>query len=338
MSILRYAGIVILLLVASCTQNEPQRPPPPSAPSAASPPLRVCVGTSLSLLMIIAQQKGFFAREGLRVDITSFLMGRDALEAMLAGRCDVATSADTPVADYVRTRDDLRVIAGIASTDRLGYLVARRETGIRSIADLKGHRVGVTRGTAPHYFLDLLLNKSLLTEKDLKLTFMNGGTLREALLNGTVEAIATADLNALRMKEELGDAVVLITDPGISRNHGYLSLKESTLATKRNQLKRLLTALKGAEQWAAEHPAETSGLLAAYLKVSPRIADRMLEGLAPRLSLETAMIMTLEDNARWLKEREGVKTEHKSFRGVIRPELLQEVAPESVSLNWGALP
>lgn len=334
MSIFRYAGIVILLLVASCTQNEPQRPPSPhSGPSSASAPLRVCVGTSHSLLMIIAQQKGFFAREGLRVDITSFLMGRDALEAMLADRCDAATSSDTPVADYGRKRDDFRVISSIASMDRYGYIAARRNTGIRTVADLKGRRVGVAKGTGPHYFLDLVLNKNLLTEQDLKLTFMDADTLRGALLNGTLEAIATSDLNALRLKEELGDGVVLISDPGISRNYGYISLKESTLATKRDQLKQLLTALKAAEQWAAEHPAETSGLLAAYLKISPRIADRMLERVVTRLSLETAMIMTLEDNARWLKEREGGKTEHKSFRRVIRSELLQEVAPESVSLN-----
>ena len=158
------AAVLSLCLACSRTDGEHAAAGKASAPSE---PLRICAGTSYSILLPIAAQKGLFAREGLNVELKQYAIGRDAMEAMLAGNCDVATTADTPVADYGIVRDDLRVIAGIAKSDALNCLVAAKDSGIRRASDLKGHAIGVTKGTAPHFFLDILLNKHGLTEKDI---------------------------------------------------------------------------------------------------------------------------------------------------------------------------
>ena len=315
------------LLLAACSRHEPSTSAPPL-------PLRICTGTTYSVLLAIANQKGLFAQQGLKVELVPHAIGRDALEAMLADKCEVATSADTPVADYGRKRDDLRIIAGISSSDRLCYLIARTEAGIRQASDLKGQPVGVSKGTAPHFFLDLFLNKHRMTERDVRLQFLNGEELNNALRRGTLSAIVTTDLNALRLQEELGPTkVTLINDPGISLNHGYLTLKEQTLVTQREALRRMMHAVRVAEQLATANPEEAKGLFAAYLQTSPAITDQLWESIVPRLSLEPAMILTLEDHARWLMEREGKTTVQKSFKDIMRPDLLREVAPNAVTLN-----
>jgi NitT/TauT family transport system substrate-binding protein len=322
---------LVTSLLACTTQKKSTEQATPSKKNGQT--LRVCTGTSYSILPIIAQQKGFFALEGLAVELIPYAIGRDAMEAMLAGKCEVATSADTPVADYGLKRDDLRIIASIASSDKLCYIVARIDSKIRTAKDLKGCKVAVTRGTAPHFFLDLVLNKNRLQEKDLQLQFLKGDALHQALLDGTVAAIATTDLNAYRLQEQQGEAVVLINEPGIVLNHGYLTTLESNLAGKADALKRLLIGLRQAELWVSANPAEARSLFATYLKVTPRVAEQTWENIVPRLGLSPAMILTLEDNARWLREREGAPPSHKSFKNIFRPQLLQSVAPESVTLH-----
>jgi len=316
----------LLLVLAACSRREQQTPP-------AAMPLKVCSGTTYSLLLAIAQQKGFFAQEGLQVESRQFAIGREAMEAMLADACDVSSSADTPVADYGLARNDLRVIAGIARSDQLCYLVVRRDSGIRTLADLKGQRIGTPKGTAPHFFLDLLLSRNRLTEQDVRLQFMKGEELNAALRTGALAAIATTDLNALKLEEELGTGVNLISDPGIALNHGYLVLKEPTLKAKQEVLRRMLRALQRAEQFVDKNPTEARELFASYLQISSAIADKLLTHITLRLTLEPAMILTLEDHARWLREREGASAPHKSFKDIFRPELLQAVAPESVTLH-----
>jgi hypothetical protein len=97
------------------------------------------------------------------------------------------------------------------------------------------------------------------------------------------------------------------------------------------QIRRLLSALKAAETITKKNSEEAKNLFTAYLGTSPSVAGRIWENITPKLYLDAAMILTLEDNARWLREKEGNTAANKSFRKVIRTDLLKAVAPESVS-------
>lgn len=324
-----WGAVGIPLLLVSCNPHGGKEQG--AAKSAVSDePLMICTGTSYSILPIIAQEKGLFAKEGLKVELKAYAIGRDAMEAMLAGACDVATTADTPVADYGVSRDDLRVITGIAKSDCLNCIVAARESGIHKVTDLKGRVIGVTKGTAPHFFLDLVLNKNRMTERDIKLQFMKGDELNRAIADRKLDAIVTTDMNGYRLKESLGDKVTLMAEPGIAMNYGYLTVLDPTLEKRKGDLKRMLLALKSAERIVEDKPEEAKQLFASYLKASSGVTSQLWSNIVPRLSLDSAMVLTLEDNARWLRERERSAPVNKSFRDIIRPELLKEIAPERV--------
>lgn len=108
-------------------------------------------------LVFIAEQKGFFAGEGLAIDYQHFDLGRDALASLLRGRADVAMAYLTPVARRAFDDPRLRILTTLHHSHENTAVVARSDRGIRSVADLRGKRIGRPPGT----------NTVLLTRDDV---------------------------------------------------------------------------------------------------------------------------------------------------------------------------
>ena len=88
-------------------------------------------------------------------------------------------------------------------------LVTRKDTGIAKVAELKGKRVAVTRGTDPHIFLVRALAEAGLTEKDVKLVLFQHADGRLALERGDVDAWAGLDPMMAASEIESGAGLVL---------------------------------------------------------------------------------------------------------------------------------
>src|SRR5439155_16820055 len=99
------------------------------------------------LPFFIAQKKGFYAKEGLQVDLVSIGRADVQLQALVAGELHFANiNADNIIIWNERTKGNLKVAAG--SSNAAPYLLISAKN-IRKLEDLKGHRLGVsslTRG------------------------------------------------------------------------------------------------------------------------------------------------------------------------------------------------
>ena len=116
------------------------------------------VGTyrgDLSSLVWIAEKQGYFAKQGLRVDIRLYRSGLEVTN-MLAGEVDLSTAADFVAAGSILRQSPVRIITSTCQADSI-RLVARKDHGITQLSDLKHKRIGVLSGTVGEFFLDLLL-------------------------------------------------------------------------------------------------------------------------------------------------------------------------------------
>ena len=96
----------------------------------------------------IAENKGYFQEEGLNVKIKEFGSGRTALRTMLnEGKLDMVTVAQTPVMFNSFNRNDYAIIAAMVYSDDDVKILARQDKGIRSPSDLRGKKMGVTKGS-----------------------------------------------------------------------------------------------------------------------------------------------------------------------------------------------
>ncbi len=124
-------------------------------PPARVEKLRMGVYTgSISTLVYIAQQQGFFKRHGIDLTVENYQTGVQAMEDLLAGKIDAATASEFVLVLQGFKRQDLRTIGTISASDNC-EVVARRDRGIRKPDDLRGKRVGVSKGTGAEFFLNV---------------------------------------------------------------------------------------------------------------------------------------------------------------------------------------
>ena len=135
-------------------------------------------------------------RCGIKVDEKTFAKGPDILQAMLAGELDVgATASEASIAGRANGAP-IFIVAGFASGG--ARILSRADLALKTIADLKGHKVGVTRGSIQEVLLSAELGKHGLTwsdqpGKDVHVVYLLYPDLNQALMQKQVDAICQTE-------------------------------------------------------------------------------------------------------------------------------------------------
>lgn len=320
------AGIFGVLLAAGC-ERQPQEEDKPAA-------VALCRGTNMQLPLIVAEQQGFFSEQGLAVTVREFTLGRNALEAMLKGECDLATAAEPPVVEYAGQRGDLRILASLQSTDNMVRVVARSDRGIAAPLDLRGKRIGTVKGSNVHYFLELFLGKHGLQPQDVAIVFMKADEVLEALTSGRVDAMAMTHNVVAQAREALQANAVLMEAPGLYRNYVMLLTTTGLLEKQPGLAGRFLRAVDRAEDFISQRPEEALSIAQADAKVSLAETKQLLGIYQYQLLLDHALLMGLEDTARWtLRQNGDNQAPSPNFLNLIAAEPLRAVNPDSVRLG-----
>jgi NitT/TauT family transport system substrate-binding protein len=286
-----------------------------------------------SALAILAVEKGFFADENLDVSVKEYPSGQRALEALLNGEVDVATTAETPVVFSSFERPDLRVIATIGSTDSEHRIVARRDRGISVAADLRGKRIGTQRASAVHFFLYLFLLKEELSEQDVTAVFLPVEELVPALAEGTIDAASLREPYASDAVKALGPNAVVLLERGLYVRTEAVATLARTDEQKVEVLRRLMRALMRAEEFARRHREEAMDIVASKIKMPLARMAVTWSYYDFRVALEQALFKRLEFEARWMINKELTpRREMPNYLRVVHPDVLDAVNPKAVTI------
>jgi NitT/TauT family transport system substrate-binding protein len=284
--------------------------------------------------LAIAVDQGYFSQEGLDVTLRDCVLGKSAFEEMLAGKSDYAVQAETPVVVKSFSRKDFRIIATLGTTDNLNSIAVRRDRGITSVEDLRGRRIATSKGVLPHYFLDLLLAKHGMSEKDIVPVFLEPDKLEAALVEGRVDAIATTNNNARKAQLKLGAQCTLLEEAGLCLASSILTTSKNKISTNQDQIEKIFRALRKAEYFKQQYPDRSREIVMALLHLSRLDYDAVWGRYSERVALGDALLLTLEEQASWVMQK-GIITQQNmpNFLDVIDAEPLRKVAPESVRLK-----
>src|SRR5690349_20272999 len=108
--------------------------------------------------LYIAQEKGFFKKHGVDVELVVMEEPKDRFPAMLAGRIEmIASTVDTAIL-YLRKPDDFQYVVAVDDSKGGDGIVAKKEIG--SVAALKGKSVAFSEGSVSEFYLNVLLAKA----------------------------------------------------------------------------------------------------------------------------------------------------------------------------------
>lgn len=303
--------------------------------AAARERIRVCHVLTLDLLVPVAQAQGFFAQEGLDVEVERYPFGRDAFETMLAGKCDVAIAAELPIVAKSFERQDFRIIAATSSRNNVNKIVARKDRGVLAPQDLKGKRIATLKATSAHFFLYMFLLQHDVLMDQVQVVYAEGiPEARKALAAGDVDAIAMFEPYIDEVQKDLGDNGIVLAAPGLMINTGNLVALKNFIEQRRNTVEKMLRALIRAQAFVhADHRSAVESAARLIGTGVANVAEVWPDTEMPQVALEQALLLTMEDEARWAMASGLVEgTRMPNYLRFLYLDGLRSVRPDAVTV------
>jgi NitT/TauT family transport system substrate-binding protein len=133
---------------------------------------------------------------GIKVEERVFAKGLDVMQGIIAGELDVGTTASEAAISGRASGAPIFVVAGFAKGG--ARLVGRADLKLKTLADLKGKKVGVTRGGIQEVLLLAELQQAGLTfadqpGKDVQLIYLAYADLNQAMLGKNIDAMMNSE-------------------------------------------------------------------------------------------------------------------------------------------------
>ncbi|OJA43443.1 ABC transporter substrate-binding protein [Burkholderia ubonensis] len=212
---------------------------------------------------------------GLAYDVawTEFPAAAPLAEALNAGAVDCGPIGDAPVIFALASGARIKVI-GASRSDPYGTaVVVRPDAPLKTAADLKGKRVGTTRGSIGHFVTLKALDAAGLAPDDVSFRFLPPADTMLALASGSIDAWATWEPYTA-LAETSGRARVLVDGRGLWSGLSYVAATDAALAAKRDVLRDFLQRVVRAQAWSYRHADAFSATLARIIGI-PQLAAKL---------------------------------------------------------------
>jgi NitT/TauT family transport system substrate-binding protein len=220
-----------------------------------------------------AQAAGFYAEQGLKVDVLNMNGGSRGAEELKAGHLDVMHVGLSSVVKLNRAGGDLRLIGSLSNVIRFTFFSA---AGVKTAADLKGGIIGIsTFGSESDSTVTLALQRLGLSRSDVTLKEYGGGPRRlAAVKSGEIKATTLNEPFASLAREEGVNAMVDLVPEQIPWLFSGITVRRGELTSNRDALMRFLKATIEGNYLALADEKRAKAILAAQLKITdPRIID-----------------------------------------------------------------
>ena len=242
------------------------------AAKAAAPKVSIFTGTAVHFCpLYIADAKGYFKAEGLDVAVTMFTSGAAALESFRTGQGNLILTGHVPSL-LLWGRGEGVGIAPIAPSYENAVVVAKRE--IHGVGDLRGKKVATFTGATAELMLYKYLESGGLGIKDI--SFINLAPPEQiiALDRGDIDAFVWDGLSAVKARDVSGDRVhVLATNRNYFADWSVLSADRGWAQANRESVIKVLRAIRQADRFIKEQPAEAMAVVARYAKMQPELVQ-----------------------------------------------------------------
>ena len=262
--------------------------------------------------LIIAKQKGYFRNQKLTVTLHAPADPNAPPKLIAAGKADIALTYQPQLHVQVDKGLPLTRIGTLVATP-LNSLVVLKDSKVRSIADLKGLKIGYSVGGFEEVLLSAMLERHRLNLDDITLVNVNF-SLSPSLVSGQVDAVIGAfrnfELNQMALINRPGRAFY-VEEEGVPAYDELILVVHRKYHDKAPQLRAFVGALERATQYMINHPQMAWEAFISYDgNLDNALNRRAFTDTLPRFALRPA---SLDHNryrhfANWLHQRGMIDT------------------------------
>jgi sulfonate transport system substrate-binding protein len=238
--------------------------------------------------LIILKARGSLEKRlaplGLEVKWTEFPAGPQLLEGLNVGSLDFGTTGEAPPIFAQAAGANLVYVGNEPPAPRGEAIIVAKNSPLKSVADLKGKKIALNKGSNVHYLLVKALEKAGVQYKDIDPVFLPPSDARAAFERGAVDAWVIWD-PFLAAAEKQIDARVLADGTGLVANHQFYLASRSYAEKRPDVVSIILEELAKVDDWGKSNPKEVAAFLAPQIGIDASIievaAQRFSYGVVP---------------------------------------------------------
>lgn len=300
LSILMLFGVV----AAGCSNSG-------SSGAASDEPIKIALSPWPGwFVWYIVEEKGFFEKHGVEVELEWFSVYSDSLQALATGKVDANSQTLSDTLAPASKGIDLKAVLVNDNSFGGDAIVAKPE--IDSIQDLKGKTVATELGTVDHLLLLTALAENGMKENDINYVNMTVNDAGPAFISGKTDAsVLWEPFQTIAVQEGNGKVLFSSKDtPGLIPD--LLVFKGDVVEKRADDVQKIVDAWFDALSWFAENEQEGLEIMAAKAETS--VEDY-------KLGMDSIKLFTLEDNLNAFTVGESYESLH--YTGQKTGEFLQ---------------
>jgi sulfonate transport system substrate-binding protein len=213
------------------------------------------VGYQKNGVLVITRQQAalekYFKPQGIDVKWVEFSSGPPMMEAMNVGSVDYGAVGDSPPVFAQAAGAAIVYAAGQPITNGQGILVPPN-SAIRTIGDLKGKRIGFTKGSSAHNIVVQTLEKAALTYADITPVYLTPPDAGPAFANGGIDAWAIWD-PYFAIGETKQNGRILVNAHEITKTNSFYIANRDFAKNHGAVLQQIIDVTTSAAGWAEQH-------------------------------------------------------------------------------------
>ncbi len=201
-----------------------------------------------------------------KIEWSEFPAAAPLLEAINAGALDVGYTGELAFLTVYAAGAPIKAIGGTRSDARTQAILVRKDSPIKSAADLKGKRLAGTRGGWGQFLIDATLEKAGHKLDDATFAPLGPVDAKIALVAGSIDGWAVWEpyVSYATLKD---NARIIADGQGLTPTITFIVASDQAIATKRAAVQDLVQRLNQARLWSLDHIADYAKSTAELTKL-----------------------------------------------------------------------